>query len=186
MNNVWAFKTIGLTAMAGMLLAWLLAIAISEVDQYYDWLLVEQSVWLGLIAGSVAGAGYVYFHTKKLSLTKMLGALKARFITHDSPYSPKPVETSGVASEPGKTSGSGIWSTIWRSGLGGLLGLLSGGIGGIWYCVDSYGDQSREAQGWLIIYLPVYAIISISCAAMGCVIGVILGNVWSALRSSRS
>lgn len=186
MTREYVLKTVSLAAIAGMLVAGLLAVVISEIDQYYDWLLVEQSVGLGLAAGLITGAGIVYYQTTKHTLKPRLSAVIISYLNRRSPSSPKPVEPTKMAVEPSPASGPDVWGTIGRISLGGLLGLLVGGIGSIWYCVESYGSLSSDAQGWLLIYLPVYIIITISCAAMGCVAGAILGMMWRLLWPLRS
>ena len=174
-------KTVGLSAIGGIVLAGLLAVAISELDHYYDWLLVQQSVWLGFAVGGVAGAGIAYYQSTDRTLQHRFSTLITSYFNR----SPKPVKPKGEL-PPGTTNRPGIWGIIGRSSLGGLLGLLLGALGGIWYCVELYGNLSSDAQGWVILYLPFYAFTAIFCAVLGFLTGVLLGMVWSFLRSSRS
>lgn len=175
-------KTIALTSLGGVLLGGLLAVAVSEFDGYYDGLLVRQSLGLGLLAGLVAGIGKAYYQPIRHELIPVISAHVTGYFNRQPVFPPKPeLPGSGVVL-PRKSGWSRFWGFLGRSSLGGLLGLLLGCFGGLWVCVESYGDLSSEAQGWVLFYLPFYAITLIACAALGILFGALVGVVWSLLR----
>ncbi len=178
MSKVHLIKTMSLTSLAGLLLAGVLVFAISEYDEYYDWLMIKQSLLLGLGIGLIVGLGMVDYQSENSRLKSIIFTSTTSLNQWSSPSS-----ESAVLAKTEQKKPISIWQMLWRGGLAGILGLLIGVGGGLWFCAEQYSGLSSSGQDWVIFYLPYYAIALVFAAGLGLALGTVAGIVWGYFAS---
>jgi hypothetical protein len=171
-------KTMTFTSFGGLLLAGVVVFAISEYDGYYDWLMIKQSLLTGLGIGLIVGLGIVDYQSENSRLKSIIStsttSLKRWFSL--------PSESTVLPQTESKKTIS-IGQMIWRGGLVGILGLLIGAAGGLWFCAEQYSGLSNSQQDWIIFYVPYYAVILLFSAGLGLALGTVAGIVWGYFTS---
>lgn len=171
-------KTMSFTSLGGLVLAVVLVFAISEYDEYYDWLLIKQTLLLGLGIGLIAGLVIADCQSEK----SYLKSFASSSITNLKSW-PATASESGLQVNTGHQKQASIWQMLWRGGLAGILGLVIGVAGGLWFCAEQYSGLSSSQQDWILFYIPYYAIILLFAAGLGLALGTVAGIVWGYFAS---